>query len=187
MRLILIDHCGSSLPVNIVINLHSFDREAAGNFPFTFIHKTLDSAPNSLWPFYKKLPKIMPFFNFASKRGQSFLAFCTLPGPRSKNFVPFWEFFHLFFFQNVAFNKYSCYIYNICHNLSFCKKLRSCNEGLGLLKLTDAALISINPSPSNVNFLEELIITISEFLANIEKRCPQCHLQRMDSAYSPGT
>ena len=95
MRLILIDHCGSSLPVNIVINLHSFDREAAGNFPFTFIHKTLDSAPNSLWPFYKKLPKIMPFFNFASKRGQSFLAFCTLPGPRSKNFVPFWEFFHL--------------------------------------------------------------------------------------------
>ena len=28
------------LPVNIVINLHSFDREAAGNFPFTFIHKT---------------------------------------------------------------------------------------------------------------------------------------------------
>lgn len=101
MRLILIDHCGSSLPVNIVINLHSFDREAAGNLPFTFIHKTLDSAPNSLWPFYKKLPKIMPFFNFASKRGQSFLAFCTLPGPRSKNFVPFWEFFHLFFFKTL--------------------------------------------------------------------------------------
>ena len=34
------------LLVNIVINLHSFDREAAGNFPFTFIHKT------SVHPFF---------------------------------------------------------------------------------------------------------------------------------------
>ena len=48
--------CGSLL-VNIVINLHSFDREAAGNFPFTFIHKTLDSAPNSLWPFLRENAK----------------------------------------------------------------------------------------------------------------------------------
>lgn len=75
----------------------------------------------------------MPFLNFVDKLGQSFLAFCTLPGPlRSKIFVPFGEFFKIL--------------------LSTCS-----------------------------------FLTISEVLANIEKRCPQCYLQRMDCAYSPGT
>ena len=42
------------------------------------------------------------------------------------------------------------YIYNVCQDLCQIRQLFNINEGLGLLKLADAVLILINPSPSNV-------------------------------------
>ena len=66
----------------------------------------------------------------------------------------------IFTFNNyLRLTKRVChFIYNVCQDLSFRRKLRFCkfrwlfniNEGLGLLKLANKVLILINPSPNNV-------------------------------------